>query len=1328
MATVGTLEQPLLQNQISGGPLVTQPRGPRTMQQLAEGLKAWKPNSHTEYKEDSNISCHLCIEESNTLIYGSSGFIKIVNLETKEVVQFTRAEVDSVAISRDNAFLFSGHTNGEIAVWSVEDPTEPLKVLKKHGSKVTFLEVTPDNQHFISCSEDMKIIVWDMDWNEVMSFKDHTAAISCLKVADKFISTGSQDHTVRIWSLEDPYDSKCFTEHKTDINCLEMTSDFSKIVASSYDKEIRVWDTQSKTASGVLIGHSAGVMCLRISPDDKYLISSDLDFKIIIWDFENGQDLCKLDGHSKVIKDIQINEDCNHFATCSMDGSIKLWNLKYYREQGRLEGHQEGVEKLSFLQGKLVSRSSENVIRIWDLKDCSKEKVLKYSEDIKCMATCQKGKQNFLAVGDFKDYSLRIYDIDGSKEPIKQLDDVFDVQIEIMTFSRNGMYLAMACEHDAFIKAVIMEDALATGAPIQPKNTINYPGKLTKMIITNEGIIIAGFADGVIKFWSIPNATSLGDTNTGNIFTTEITSLVTTENNQNLLSGSKDPIILVWDLVTFQVLRTFDYKDSNQQPLITSTRCLLELPGQRFASGSEDSVIRIWSLISELQNTITQTTPAVTPSVPSIQSIVNLQGHTKPISFLQATTPLVSALALDDFFLISASEDLSIKIWDMKTRIELFRLTGHTKLITGMQLNRAGSFLITASNDSSVRIWNIGEKREEIILESHTKEVIEIGVVHDPQTKIGCKIASLSKDQAIKIWTDKQSGILDIAGTGNRIEAFCAMMVFKNMQKITPNQANITISNYRLNFAHHFCDHSKDLLLADALNVGCNIRTDSENTSALRYAINRNSIKCVDVIIAFLANLEDTSRFLANCHAIRDDFNALLATGSRSLPLFLESIFKKCEEDLPNIAVPLRVLPSLNFGISTRINRNEFVYPDKENQNTQNIENTDDDKLIEFRACAIELPVVLGSEQSISMLTAIYECPNTKIYRSQLMRTILTAKWNKVWPLLASITFLLWTNLVLMMFLLSDEHKDSPGIQASYAVILGLLISYEIAQVVCSTGYLKDQWNQLDILMLILCSVWIILMMCGTEGDGFDILTWVTIAISFIRGITGFRIFSMTRFYVKLILQSIKKCWSFIIIFFYSTIAFGVIFSKSGNYSSNSSSIFDYYWKMSFDLNMGAFDSNSNDHLQYICYVLACIINVIIMLNLLISILGDAFDQFQVDSVELDLCEMIEGILEVENLMFWQKGLENQKYIQTCNEVLDEEDQDEWQGKVRAFETKITKFTENVQASYVELKGTMERELRNIKESNRNLEKRIDQSQIAIIERINEIAGPSQGK
>ena len=165
----------------------------------------------------------------------------------------------------------------------------------------------------------------------------------------------------------------------------------------------------------------------------------------------------------------------------------------------------------------------------------------------------------------------------------------------------------------------------------------------------------------------------------------------------------------------------------------------------------------------------------------------------------------------------------------------------------------------------------------------------------------------------------------------------------------------------------------------------------------------------------------------------------------------------------------------------------------------------------------------------------------------------------------------------------------------------------------------------------------------------------------------------MTRFYVQLIIRSVKGVISFLLIFVYSTIAFGVIFYKSGNYNETTG-WFNYMWQVPFDLSMGNFQSNTSEPYQYICFLITSFLNVIIILNLLISILGDEFEQFQIDAAEIDKREMLDGIIEIERLMFWNRGKSIFKHLQLCNEVSTDEDDGEWEGKVKAFQQQIKKL------------------------------------------------------
>ena len=83
-----------------------------------------------------------------------------------------------------------------------------------------------------------------------------------------------------------------------------------------------------------------------------------------------------------------------------------------------------------------------------------------------------------------------------------------------------------------------------------------------------------------------------------------------------------------------------------------------------------------------------------------------------------------------------------------------------------------------------------------------------------------------------------------------------------------------------------------------------------------------------------------------------------------------------------------------------------------------------------------------------------------------------------------------------------------------------------------------------------------------------------------------------------------------------------------------------------YDLNIGAASHGNTFDMNYISFFVATVINVIIMLNLLISILGDSFDRFQVSAAEIDYMEMAQTLAEFETMLFWRrKKPDSGKYL-----------------------------------------------------------------------------------
>ncbi|OMJ92814.1 hypothetical protein SteCoe_4356 [Stentor coeruleus] len=214
-------------------------------------------------------------------------------------------------------------------------------------------------------------------------------------------------------------------------------------------------------------------------------------------------------------------------------------------------------------------------------------------------------------------------------------------------------------------------------------------------------------------------------------------------------------------------------------------------------------------------------------------------------------------------------------------------------------------------------------------------------------------------------------------------------------------------------------------------------------------------------------------------------------------------------------------------------------------------------------------------------------------------------------------------------------------------------------------------WNTIDLIRVILCTLWVLEYFYKVaDKELIVLLNWSVVLVSFARGLTGFRCFNGTRYYVRLILRSILDIKSFLIIFFYTTFAFGLI----STVLREEKFTFENVWIKSFHLNLGELDSYQELNLIYLMFLAFSIINVIIMLNLLISILGDSFDRFQITAAEIDFIEMTDAIYEIESIMFWRRSNNNMEHLIAWDFPFNSQrgEDEVWEGKLKLIENRLT--------------------------------------------------------
>ncbi|OMJ87290.1 hypothetical protein SteCoe_10974 [Stentor coeruleus] len=237
-------------------------------------------------------------------------------------------------------------------------------------------------------------------------------------------------------------------------------------------------------------------------------------------------------------------------------------------------------------------------------------------------------------------------------------------------------------------------------------------------------------------------------------------------------------------------------------------------------------------------------------------------------------------------------------------------------------------------------------------------------------------------------------------------------------------------------------------------------------------------------------------------------------------------------------------------------------------------------------------------------------------------------------------------------------------------------------------------WNTLDLARLVLCFCWAYLNFYSQTNNSMEI---ILIALTFVRGLTAFRCFNGTRYYVHLIMSSIRDIKFFLVIFFYSTISFGVISSYT---NGNAEFSFQNSLITAYDMNLGNFSHTEDFSLGYFVFLCASIINVIIMLNLLISVLANSFENFKTIAAEIDFMEMADVLTEIEGLMIFRRSNSISKYFFVCDS-----------DKKAAGEegnAKIDEMSKKVDNGFEALEELGER-IGNIEKSNSNTENTISE-------------------
>ncbi len=164
----------------------------------------------------------------------------------------------------------------------------------------------------------------------------------------------------------------------------------------------------------------------------------------------------------------------------------------------------------------------------------------------------------------------------------------------------------------------------------------------------------------------------------------------------------------------------------------------------RLLSFQEPEVRSLLEKVRELNHVmwLRPLTASLTP--PGGPLIRTLKGHTDVVKAVSVTP--------DGRRAISASDDNTLKVWDMETGDEIRTLKGHTGWVLAVSVTPDGRRAISASFDKTLKVWDMETGDEIRTLKGHTGWVLAVSVTPD-----GRRAISASFDKTLKVW-DMETG------------------------------------------------------------------------------------------------------------------------------------------------------------------------------------------------------------------------------------------------------------------------------------------------------------------------------------------------------------------------------------------------------------------------------------------------------------------------------------------------------------------------------------------------------------------------------------------
>jgi tetratricopeptide (TPR) repeat protein/Tol biopolymer transport system component len=201
-------------------------------------------------------------------------------------------------------------------------------------------------------------------------------------------------------------------------------------------------------------------------------------------------------------------------------------------------------------------------------------------------------------------------------------------------------------------------------------------------------------------------------------------------------------------------------------------RCLRESPKDRFASF--DELLQVWDTAQQARIAVRpDAAPARVTTFPAGQTAQHL-GNREVLRLIGYEGPVRSvAVTPDGQYVVSGSNDETVRLWELATGKEVRRFTGDAGWVTSVAVTPDGQYVVSGSNDKTARLWELATGQEVRRFTGHEYAVLSVAVTPDGQY-----VVSGSWDKKVRVWE---------LATGKEVRRFTGHADWVNSVAVTPD-------------------------------------------------------------------------------------------------------------------------------------------------------------------------------------------------------------------------------------------------------------------------------------------------------------------------------------------------------------------------------------------------------------------------------------------------------------------------------------------------------------------------------------------------------------